>query len=90
MFYFGLGNLFYGESCHTAPTGREHPGLTRFLLAVSILLVNAVAVLSEDRFLARSTHSQNLRMTHKLLRCNKKRGRMLNWGYLQSDGGMPQ
>lgn len=53
MMLFGLGNLFYGKPGHSPD--ELLPKLTVF--AVSILLVNAVAVLSEDRFLARSKHS---------------------------------
>ncbi len=48
MLFFGLGGLFYGKSVFGS---LPQPLLT---LAVSVLLVNAIAILSEDRFLARS------------------------------------
>ena len=60
---FGFGPLIYGESAGTAP--HEHDSLVRrqntqvtdtvLLHLASCLLLNAVAILSEDRFLARST-----------------------------------
>lgn len=49
MMLFGLGNLFYGNS-HISDPDLIH----QLIHTVSILLVNAVAILSEDRFLARS------------------------------------
>ncbi|KAK5002314.1 Protein transport protein yos1 [Elasticomyces elasticus] len=49
MFFFGLGGLVYGKSLNHRT--RSDSVLTRN--PVSLLLVNAVAILSEDRFLAR-------------------------------------
>ena len=56
MMLFGLGNLFYG-TLSPFPPSDPLPSTPKKLTSssVSILLVNAVAVLSEDRFLARST-----------------------------------
>jgi hypothetical protein len=54
MMLFGLGNLFYGIS---VPRCRLPLRLANAVLRkVSILLVNAIAILSEDRFLARSAY----------------------------------
>jgi hypothetical protein len=49
MLFFGLGGLFYSETpvLHVLP-------IIVLTLAVAVLLINAIAILSEDRFLARS------------------------------------
>ena len=55
--FFGLGGLFYGEQSVEEERGELKPqrDLTDQSTAlVSVLLVNAIAILSEDRFLARS------------------------------------
>lgn len=55
MFFFNLGGLFYGmQSNATRRTRNAQANMCT--LTVSVLLVNAIAILSEDRFLARSTH----------------------------------
>jgi hypothetical protein len=54
MFFFGLGGLFYGNYLMRL-NGSAHKA-DRYAFPVSVLLVNAIAILSEDRFLARSTH----------------------------------
>lgn len=52
---FGLGNLFYGKPSPVPSfQTRANPPSS-----VSILLVNAIAILSEDRFLARSRSSSS-------------------------------
>lgn len=58
--FFSFGGLFQGKQ-HTdilisKPTLTQQ--LTRRAHTVSVLLINAIAVLSEDRFLARSTSRQ--------------------------------
>jgi uncharacterized integral membrane protein len=50
MLFFGLGGLFYSETAVL----RVLP-ITVLTIAVAVLLINAIAILSEDRFLARST-----------------------------------
>lgn len=50
MFLFGLGKLVYGMSIAILLFDRR-----LMLLPVVVLIINAIAVLSEDRFLARST-----------------------------------
>jgi hypothetical protein len=52
MFFFGLGGLFYGTS--PKPTIPEFRSTN--IPTVAVLLINGIAILSEDRFLARSTY----------------------------------
>ena len=49
--------LFFGSFLYSTPPARDAHGrpMLTTLFAVAVLLINSVAVLSEDRFLARST-----------------------------------
>lgn len=54
--FFSFGGLFQGiPALHPSPSLRPYQTLTLYRQTVSILLVNSIAILSEDRFLARST-----------------------------------
>jgi hypothetical protein len=53
LYLFGFGPLLYGQS--PLEDLRDNDLLTRFSSTASCLLLNAIAILSEDRFLARST-----------------------------------
>ncbi|TVY20629.1 Protein transport protein yos1 [Lachnellula arida] len=51
MMFFAFGNLIYSTPPHSSPP--PFPVPTTNSTPVSVLLINAIAVLSEDRFLAR-------------------------------------
>lgn len=59
MLFFGLGGLFYGQPSPLRPSNASRSDDEADPNTVSILLTNAIAILSEDRFLARSTHSHS-------------------------------
>lgn len=73
MFLFGLGKLVYGKLPAVSiphPRKKKKKGpkliaLRHARIPVIILIINAIAVLSEDRFLARSTsrHSYPLHLS---------------------------
>jgi hypothetical protein len=61
MVLFGLGGLFYGKAAQL-PTSCS----ISLTFAVAVLLINAIAILSEDRFLARSTNLPPITLQHSL------------------------
>ena len=52
VFFFGLGKLFYGSWLNLSSL--KHSMLIVPVIVI-ILLLNAISILSEDRFLARGT-----------------------------------
>lgn len=79
MFLFGLGKLVYGECVY--PLVLPQP-LTR---AVVILIINAIAILSEDRFLARSSFLSPLNIIFS--QSSRADMDIVGWGRTQAEPG---